>query len=506
MNCIIIPSYNHHVCKAINFGSVNVYIGGYTYAVTTSNGANGIEIIDITDPSSPTSAASISGTDALKFGFGITSIHLDGESFILASSYKKHGVSIINITEPKSPDTVLNIFDGAEYPILKGPDGITTVEINDSHYALVASRSNSGVQIIRLDHPATTTPLPNLITSSNTNSSYAKTGDTITVQINANHDITSYDVAILDSTLDHTVVHSGRSLNASVDVPFNSALGNATFNITISNSISSLVVTENDLTSDNVFIGDTSLIANATISSNNANAFFAKPNDVISITLYTNVLIHNATLDILGTTVDMTVANKMAFTNVTVLSNAPNGPIMFDITVHDDAHNRFVITENNVISGSVTIDSSKPNLTNLTIYSNNTHNTSLATMPLVLIVYVAPRIVIFALARSSFVVIVMFRASPKVASEVLWVLLLYMVRFVKFGFDESIVTLPDMTLFSVITNLLWASSCTVMSNIIGPFGAFDKTVTFVKAILFATVISTVVPKISSVALCISTLV
>ena len=109
------------------------------------------------------------------------------------------------------------------------------------------------------------------------NSSYAKTGDTITVQINANHDITSYDVAILDSTLDHTVVHSGRSLNASVDVPFNSALGNATFNITISNSISSLVVTENDLTSDNVFIGDTSLIANATISSNNANAFFAKP-------------------------------------------------------------------------------------------------------------------------------------------------------------------------------------------------------------------------------------
>ena len=127
-------------------------------------------------------------------------------------------------------------------------------------------------------------------------------------------------------------------------------------------------------------------------------------------------------------------------------------------------------------------------------------------MPLVLIVYVAPRIVIFALARSSFVVIVMFRASPKVASEVLWVLLLYMVRFVKFGFDESIVTLPDMTLFSVITNLLWASSCTVMSNIIGPFGAFDKTVTVVKAILFATVISTVVPKISSVALCISTLV
>ena len=37
---------------------------------------------------------------------------------------------------------------------------------------------------------------------------------------------------------------------------------------------------------DNVFIGDTSLI-NATITSNNANALFAKSNDVISITLDT---------------------------------------------------------------------------------------------------------------------------------------------------------------------------------------------------------------------------
>ena len=149
---------------------------------------------------------------------------------------------------------------------------------------MVASRNGDGVQIIQLDHPATTTPLPNLISSSNANSSsYARTGDTITVQINANSDINSYHVSILDPAINPTVNHNGSSLNASVNVPFNSALGDATFNITISNSLSSLVVTENDLTSDNVFIGDTSLIANATITSNNANALFAKSNDVISI-------------------------------------------------------------------------------------------------------------------------------------------------------------------------------------------------------------------------------
>ena len=42
---------------------------------------------------------------------------------------------------------------------------------------------------------------------------------------------------------------------------------------------------------------------------------------------------------------------------------------------------------------------------------------------------------IFALERFSFAVIVMFRASPKVASEVLWALLLYMVRFESAGLD-----------------------------------------------------------------------
>ena len=64
-------------------------------------------------------------------------------------------------------------------------------------------------------------------------------------------------------------------------------------------------------------------------------------------------------------------------------------------------------------------------MTNLTLYSNNLNSSlaKFATIPLVLIVYMAPRIVIFALERSSFAVIVMFRVSSNVASEVLWGLL-----------------------------------------------------------------------------------
>ena len=56
------------------------------------------------------------------------------------------------------------------------------------------------------------------------------------------------------------------------------------------------------------------------------------------------------------------------------------------------------------------------------------------TITVMFIAYVEFKSMISALERFSFAVIVMFRVSPKVASEVLWALLLYMVRFERVGF------------------------------------------------------------------------
>ena len=116
-----------------------------------------------------------------------------------------------------------------------------------------------------------------------------------------------------------------------------------------------------------------------------------------------------------------------------------------------------------------------------------------------LIAYVAPRIVIFALERSSFVVIVMFRVSSKVASEVLCGLLLYMVRFERVGFAVSIITFADAS-FCVMLNSLPAPSYAVMLNVASPFGEFCKTEIVVYAVLFDSVMSISVPRICKVAL------
>ena len=101
---------------------------------------------------------------------------------------------------------------------------------------------------------------------------------------------------------------------------------------------------------------------------------------------------------------------------------------------------------------------------------------------MILIVYVASRSVIFALERSSFAVIVMFRVSPKVASEVLK-LLLYMVRFESAGSTVSIMTFADAA-SCVMLNLLPVPSYAVMLNVTGPFGEFCRTEMFAYAILF----------------------
>ena len=72
------------------------------------------------------------------------------------------------------------------------------------------------------------------------------------------------------------------------------------------------------------------------------------------------------------------------------------------------------------------------NLTWPSVWFSFTITLAFAIWPVMFIAYVEFRSMISALERFSFAVIVMFRVLPKVASEVLW-LLLYMVRFERVG-------------------------------------------------------------------------
>ena len=65
---------------------------------------------------------------------------------------------------------------------------IESIQIDDTAYAIVGSRDSNGIQIINLGYNITT-QTPFSITSNNANSSYAKVGDTVSIQITVNDTI-----------------------------------------------------------------------------------------------------------------------------------------------------------------------------------------------------------------------------------------------------------------------------------------------------------------------------
>ena len=223
--------------------------------------------------------------------------------------------------------------------------------------------------------------LSNLTIYSNNahNTSLATLDDTLNITITANENLSSANITILGAT--YTMSTSGMVANASVTVNSSHADGQVEFSITaLDLAGNSLTVTQVNLNSSNLTIDkNVPSLTNLTLYSNNLNSSLARAGDLINITLEVSEQIYNATLQILGTEIDMTESNNTAYANITVLQNSPNGLAAFNITAYDGAGNEFNITQNDV-SVNVIIDTANPTLSNLTIYSNNAHNTSLATL------------------------------------------------------------------------------------------------------------------------------
>ena len=118
---------------------VGVEIDGFTYAIITSD--LGIQIANITNVASPEVVFNITDGDAgyekLGGALGITTAQIDGSHYALVAARTDDSVTIINITDPTSPSNVSLIVNNSEYPKLDGPSDITTTEINGTYYALV---------------------------------------------------------------------------------------------------------------------------------------------------------------------------------------------------------------------------------------------------------------------------------------------------------------------------------------------------------------------------------
>ena len=83
----------------------------------------------------------------------ITTTQIGDSYYALVASIHDDGVQIIDITDPASPSPAAALTDGQAYPELDGARTVITTQIGDSHYALVAGVADDGVQIIDITDP-----------------------------------------------------------------------------------------------------------------------------------------------------------------------------------------------------------------------------------------------------------------------------------------------------------------------------------------------------------------
>ena len=133
------------------------------YALVAGYQDDGVQIIDITTPTDPKATASVTngvdGFDMLDAARSISIAAIGNSIYALVTSETGDGVQIIDITDPASPAAVVSVVDSERdsssvFGELDGAYASATTSADGRHYALVASSSDDGVQVIDITDPA----------------------------------------------------------------------------------------------------------------------------------------------------------------------------------------------------------------------------------------------------------------------------------------------------------------------------------------------------------------
>ena len=213
-----------------------------------SEADHGVQIIDITNASNPTPASVVtdgSNYPELRGAYSITTTTIGSSTYALVASQSDNGVQIIDITNPYNPTPASYITDDSDTE-LSGARSISTIPGLPT-YALVASELDDGIQIIQL-------AIPPKFNSDNPNPAYAKAGDTLTLQFAVNDTIVSNTTQFTNPDQTPSVTINNTIYIATVTVSSDPIEDYADFLITLENNQSvTLPVTENNFPS-NVFV------------------------------------------------------------------------------------------------------------------------------------------------------------------------------------------------------------------------------------------------------------
>ncbi len=110
----------------------------------------------IATPANPITTSFVAdGFDTLDAPTRITTVKIGEFTYALVTAFNDNSIQIINMTNPLAPVAVSFVIDDVDsFDELEGANGITTITIDSSIYALVASTTDDGIQIIDITNPA----------------------------------------------------------------------------------------------------------------------------------------------------------------------------------------------------------------------------------------------------------------------------------------------------------------------------------------------------------------
>ena len=142
-------------------------ISGRTYAIVAGRSDDGVQIIDISNPANPAPTASVfdnqGGFDALGRIGSIEIVTVSGNTYAVMASASRDGVQIMNITDPASPTPVNSAFHGQDgFHALFFPSDVGVAVISGDTYVLTGG--TYGLQIVGLADPASPEPVAHKFT------------------------------------------------------------------------------------------------------------------------------------------------------------------------------------------------------------------------------------------------------------------------------------------------------------------------------------------------------
>ena len=137
-------------CRAIS----TIQIQNSIYAVITSLLQSRVSILDITNPAQPVVKSVTTNTDNVnvRSPFAVSTVDIDGTAYAIVASRADSRIAIFNITNPMNLTQVSVLEHGEDYT-LGGITNIIPIKMDGSTYILTAARDNNSVGIIDIGNP-----------------------------------------------------------------------------------------------------------------------------------------------------------------------------------------------------------------------------------------------------------------------------------------------------------------------------------------------------------------